>query len=137
MIVVVFVFGGLIEGFDQWIAARGLPAPLAGWLYFTIIYFATEILALPFGLWHTFKIEQSYGFNTTTPRLWLSDLVKSTLLSLAVISLVVPPAVWVAGWSQEGWWLWVWAFLCSFGIFVMYISPYVNRTPLQHLYPAR
>lgn len=125
MIVVVFVFGGPIEGFDQWIAARGLPAPLAGWLYFTIIYLATEILDLPFSLWHTFKIEQSYGFNTTTPRLWLSDLVKSTLLSLAVIALVVPLAVWVAGWSQEGWWLWVWTFLCAFGVFVMYVSPYV------------
>jgi STE24 endopeptidase len=59
-----------------------------------------------------------------TPRLWLTDLVKSLLISSVLGGIVVIAALAIILYSPV-WWLWLWIFFLVFGIFVIYISPYV------------
>lgn len=125
VILIAFIFGGLLGYYDRWVTSltgsfvgRGIIFTLA------MLYFET-IIGLPFSLYRNFKIENRYGFNTMTTRLWVTDLIKSTGITTILSSVVVFVALVIIQASPHWWWLWVWLFLLVFGIFVMYISPTV------------
>ena len=95
------------------------------------------LIGLPLSLYQTFGIEQRFGFNNTTPKLWLNDLAKGLLVGL-VLGL---PILWLVLWlMQTGgslWWLYAWSALVVYQLFVMWIAPNVimplfNKfTPLE------
>ncbi|MBU3647895.1 MAG: M48 family metallopeptidase, partial [Limnohabitans sp.] len=95
------------------------------------------LIGLPLSLYQTFGIEQRFGFNHTTPKLWVSDMLKGLLVGL-VLGL---PILWLVLWLMQAggtlWWLYTWAALVAYQLFVMWIAPNVimplfNKfTPLE------
>lgn len=78
---------------------------------------------LPVALYQTFVIEQRFGFNQMTPRLWLADLLKSTLLG-AVIGLPIAALIlWLMGAAGPLWWLWAWGTWMGFNLLLMVVFP--------------
>lgn len=118
-----FLFGGLLPLYDRWILSVTEGFIGAGVLFFLGLVTASTLLGLPFSLYRTFRLEKRFGFNTTTPKLWVSDLVKSTLLSLVLLSLLAGGALWLIQASPNLWWFWVWIFFALFTIVMMYVSP--------------
>lgn len=98
---------------------------LQGVLFLAGILVLETLLEVPFSLHATFRIEARHGFNRTTRRLWLADLLKGLGLSLVIGLLLASGALWLIGRSPEHWWLWVWGFLLAAGIFLMLVAPYV------------
>ncbi len=125
IVIIVFIFGGLLSLYNRWISSLNLPFIFAGWLFFILLFYTNEILSIPFGLYSSFKIEARYGFNTMTPRLWLSDFLKSISISTAMNSLLILAGLLLIQWAPDSWWIWVWTFILVYSIFFMYISPYV------------
>ena len=91
---------------------------------------------LPFSWWRTFRIEERFGFNRSTLRLWLADLAKGVALGLLLgipLALIVLALMRSAG---TWWWLWVWCTWFAFQLLVLLlyptlIAPLFNRfTPL-------
>ena len=123
--VLIFIFGGLLNALNSWIVSLGLPFAVSGWLFFLGLLYASEVLSAPFSLYHTFRIENKYGFNTMTFRLWISDFLKSVVISTILFSVLAFAGFGLIRWSPEHWWFWVWVFLLVFGVFMMYISPRV------------
>lgn len=124
-ILIIFLFAGLLGIYDRWIASLTDSFILGGILFFLILYLAQSILDIPFSLYQTFRIENRYGFNTMTARLWIDDFLKSTGISVVLISLVMAGMFFLIQLSPRWWWLWVWAFFATVTLFLMYISPYV------------
>jgi STE24 endopeptidase len=95
------------------------------------------LIGLPLSLYQTFSVEQRFGFNKTTPALWVSDLLKGIAVGL-VLGL---PILWLVLWLMEAggawWWVWAWGALVAYQLFVMWIAPNVimplfNKfTPLE------
>ncbi|MBI3753658.1 MAG: M48 family metallopeptidase [Deltaproteobacteria bacterium] len=137
VMIILFMFGGLLNAYNSWIASLNLSFIISGWLFFILLSYAGDILSIPFSLYSTFKIESKYGFNTMTRRLWIADFIKSLMLSTVMMSLLLFAALWLIQRSPDYWWFFVWCFLFAYSIFVMYISPYVieplfNKfTPLE------
>ena len=81
------------------------------------------VIDLPFTLYKTFVIEQRFGFNKTTPKLWLQDLLKSlvlgALLGLPLITLVL----WMMGATGALWWLWTWCVWMGFNLLMLLLYP--------------
>jgi STE24 endopeptidase len=125
ILMAIFLFGGLLGAYDRWIASLSGSFIVGGGLFVLILLFMETLINIPFSLYKNFKIENRYGFNTMTLRIWLGDLFKSMCISLVLGAVVVVIALAIIQASPAWWWLWVWAFLLFFGIFVMYISPYV------------
>lgn len=125
IVTLLFFFGGLLNIYNSWIASQNLSFIVSGWLFFLLLAYGGEFLSAPFSLYHTFKIENKYGFNTMTPRLWVSDFIKALLISTIMISMVTFAGFWLIQWSPHYWWFLIWGFLFIFSIFIMYISPYV------------
>jgi STE24 endopeptidase len=125
VITIIFIFGGVLNIYNFWIASLNWPFILTGILFFMLLSYASTLLSIPFSLYNTFKIENKYGFNAMTPKLWVTDFLKSVLLSTILIGIVVSIGLWLIQSSPHYWWIWVWGFFLIFSLFMMYISPYV------------
>jgi STE24 endopeptidase len=99
--------------------------------------FLLTLLALPFDAWRTFVIEERYGFNRTTPGLFLRDMLKGAALSVALgtpLLLVIFWFVHAAGpfWWIYTWFAWIFFSLALVTVFPRWIAPLFNRfTPLE------
>ncbi|MEW5807202.1 MAG: M48 family metallopeptidase [Acidobacteriota bacterium] len=130
-IFILFIFGGILDAYNSWIFSLDLPFVLSGVLFFLILSLASTFLSIPFSIFAAFRIENRYGFNTMTARLWLSDLVKSLVISIILTAAMTTTGFGIIALSPGWWWFWLWLFLLGFGIFMMYISPYAIE-PLFH-----
>jgi STE24 endopeptidase len=125
VVLVIFLYAGLLERYSIWISSLALPFILQGLFFFLLLSYADSLLSIPFSLYSTFKIEKKYGFNTMSPMLWLTDFIKSVLISTVLMGLVLVCGLWIVQQSPDFWWFYVWSFFFVFSIFMMYISPYV------------
>ena len=124
-LVVLFLFCGLITVYDRFITGRTSSFILSAILFFLVLTWIQSLLGIPFHLYGTFRIEARYGFNTMPPRLWFMDFLKSQALGSVLLILLIGAAFWLIQWSPARWWIWVWAFMAVFSLFMMFISPYV------------
>ena len=125
VILVIFLFGGVIVAYDSFIGSLSDSYMLSALLFFLLMTWLQTLLGIPFDLYGTFRIEARYGFNTTTPRLWITDLVKSQAIGALLLAFLISVVFWLIRWSPLHWWLWVWGFMALFSLFMMFISPYV------------
>jgi STE24 endopeptidase len=87
---------------------------------FTLISGAIDF---PLRLYQTFVIEDRFGFNKMTFRLWLMDLFKSTLLGAAIGLPIVALILWLMGAAGAFWWLWAWAVWMGFNLLLLVVYP--------------
>jgi STE24 endopeptidase len=83
------------------------------------------LLDLPFTLYSTFGLEERFGFNKMTFKLWLADLVKSTLLGALIGLPVVALMLWLMASAGSLWWLWTWVAWMVFNLMVLVLFPTV------------
>ena len=116
------LLGGL-NLLNQWLLtwnSPGLAQQLVLMGSFVVIGAAID---LPFSWYRTFVLEQQFGFNKLTLRLWLQDLLKAGLLS-AVIGLPLAALVlWMMGTTGRLWWLWTWGIWMGFNLLMLLIYP--------------
>jgi len=125
VIVAVFFFGGLINIYNSWLLSFKMSFIFSGMIFFLFLSYAKTILSIPFDLYSTFRIENKYGFNTTTGRLWVVDFLKSIVLSTILIGVMTSAALFLIKTTPDYWCFFVWLFFFLFSLFIMYIAPYV------------
>jgi len=81
------------------------------------------LLDLPFEWWSTFRIEQRFGFNRSTGRLFATDLAKSLLVGAALGLPLAALVLWIMGRSGSWWWLWAWGAWTAFNLLILLIYP--------------
>jgi STE24 endopeptidase len=81
------------------------------------------LLDLPFTLWQTFRLEERFGFNKMTWRLWLLDGVKSLLLGALIGLPIAALILWLMGAAGSLWWLWAWGAWMAFNLLLMLVYP--------------
>ncbi|MBP8087530.1 MAG: M48 family metallopeptidase [Polaromonas sp.] len=82
-------------------------------------------LDLPFTLYSTFRIEERFGFNKMSLKLWLGDLLKSTLVGIVIGLPIVALILWLMGSAGSLWWLWAWAVWMGFNLLILVLYPTV------------
>ncbi|VTU34798.1 M48 family metallopeptidase [Variovorax sp. PBL-E5] len=81
------------------------------------------LLELPFTLWQTFRLEERFGFNKMTWRLWLADAAKGLLLGVLIGLPIAALILWLMGAAGRLWWLWAWGAWMAFNLLLMLIYP--------------
>ena len=89
---------------------------------FTLISGAID---LPFELYNTFRLEQRFGFNRMTWRLYLADLLKGALVGLVIGLPIAALILWIMGATGGLWWLWAWAAWMAFNLAALVLYPTV------------
>jgi STE24 endopeptidase len=83
------------------------------------------LLDLPFTLYTTFVVEERFGFNKMTWRLWLADSVKGLVLGALIGLPIAWLMLWIMGAAGELWWLWAWAVWMAFNLLLLVLYPTV------------
>jgi STE24 endopeptidase len=81
------------------------------------------LLELPLDAYGTFHIEQHFGFNRMSLRLWLADLLKGLLVGSAVGLPLGALMLWIMGASGGRWWLWAWLAWVAFNLVLLVVYP--------------
>lgn len=84
-----------------------------------------SIAGLPFDWYAQFRLEQRFGFNTTTSRLWWADRLKGLLLTIALGYPLLALVLKLAAQSGDWWWLWAWAIVLSFELLMVVLAPVI------------
>ena len=101
------------------------------------VLLVSTAFALPFDAWRTFVVEARHGFNRTTPRLFVLDIMKGAALSLALGAPLLLAIFWLVQAAGRLWWLYTWVMWLAFTLalvmaFPRWIAPLFNRfTPLE------
>jgi STE24 endopeptidase len=119
------LFSGVLPwAFERFTASFGTSIwAMAGFLF--VIGIALSILGLPFAWYAQFKLEERFGFNTTTMKTWIFDRVKGLLLALLVGYPLVVVILELIEWTGTNWWLWAATVVIAFQLLLLLIAPAV------------
>jgi STE24 endopeptidase len=116
------LFGGL-SALNQLLLGRlggGMTQQLALLAGFVVI---SGLADLPLGLYQTFVIEQRFGFNKMTLKLWVLDLLKSSLIGALIGLPIATLILWMMAAAGGWWWLWAWTVWMGFNLLLLLIYP--------------
>ena len=83
------------------------------------------VLDLPFELYSTFRIEQRFGFNRMTWKMYFGDMLKTAAVGLLIGLPVAALILWIMGHTGGLWWLWAWAAWMGFNLLILVLYPTV------------
>ena len=138
-IIVLFVvlYFGWLGKLHEWLITFNLFDILTTLIFFALLGLIGWIGSLPFSLWGTFVIEAKYGFNRTTPHLFVTDSIKSILISAIIGGSLLALITWL--FYAAGHWFWIIALgvmltfsLLANALYSRVIVPLFNKQqPLQ------
>jgi STE24 endopeptidase len=109
-------------------ALRDAIVPRAGTMAYQLALLAAfaligALVELPLSWYHTFRVEQHFGFNRMTLRLWIADGLKGAAVGAAVGLPLAALVLWIMGASGGLWWLWAWLAWVGFNLLLLVIYP--------------
>ncbi|MCC5797201.1 MAG: M48 family metallopeptidase [Methylophaga sp.] len=137
VILLLWTLGGglaLLAGFWANLGWSEMTTGIALLLSFFLI---GSLLDLPTSWYKTFVLEEKFGFNRNTTKLFFSDIFKQSALMLIIGAPLIWAALWLMGSTGAYWWLFLWAAWMGFALIMMwaypaFIAPLFNKfTPLE------
>ncbi len=131
-----FFFDGfaLVDNWSRSFSENNIVVAL---IFFGVIMLASDIISIPFSYYHTFVIEEKYGFNKTTTRTFILDKIKSWLMIIVIGGLLLSLIVWFYETTGDVFWLYAWGIIAIFSFFMnlfyaRLIVPLFNKqSPLE------
>lgn len=118
-----FWFLGGFAWLDNWVRELGVSAIIGGLIYIGGLIAAKGVLAMPFGIYSTFVIEERFGFNKTTWKTYILDRLKGLALSLVLgLPLLAVILAFFEYTGSNAWW-YCWLVTVGFMLVVQYIAP--------------
>ncbi len=133
-----FWFAGGFNWLDQLVRGWGLHSIINGLLYVAILTLARMALSMPFNIYSTFVIEERFGFNRTTPKTFLLDLVKGLGLSIVIGAPVLAGVLAFFQYAGGYAWLYCWMAVTVVSLILQFIAPtwimplFNKFTPLEN-----
>ncbi len=116
--------GGMLQWlYDAWTPLFDEGGYAHGVAFIGSLAAASFLVDLPFSLYRTFVIEERFGFNKMTWRLYLADLMKEGLLAVVIGIPVLLAVLWLMNRMGGWWWLYVWLFWLGFNLLVLLVYP--------------
>jgi len=122
VLIAVLLSGVLPWAFGRFSASFGSSTlAMAGFLFVTGI--ALSISGLPFAWYAQFKLEERFGFNTTTTKTWVLDRMKGFLLAGLLGYPLLALVLKLIEWTGANWWLWAAAIVIAFQLLLLLVAP--------------
>lgn len=122
-LMIAFLLSGYLKQADQYVRSFGFGETGSGVLFFVFLILIYQLLSLPFSVYHTFVIEEKFGFNRTTLQTFIKDNVIGIALSLAISSIILGAIFFLFNRYGPNAWILCYALFCAYIVFLQYISP--------------
>lgn len=135
--ILLFIFSGAFNFIDKIARSFNLGDVPTGLIFAGILFLISQVIDIPFSYYHTFVIEEKYGFNRTTLRTFILDIFKSWILTFIIGGIVFSAVIWFFIKIDYWAWFWCWIGVSIFEIFLIFIAPVVimpifyKFTPLE------
>ena len=135
-VILVLTFGGVLQMLHNISAGWFEPGITRGVTLMVLLGALMAVIEIPFDLYRTFVIEERFGFNKTTPRMFVIDGLKHAALGAALGIPLAAAILWVMAGMGETWWIYAWLVWVAFNLLVLaifptWIAPLFNKfTPL-------
>jgi len=137
-VLLALTFGGGLQFLHEMTAARIEPGIVRGIVLITLVAVGLMLVDFPFTWYRTFSIEQRFGFNKMTPRMFFADTLKQTLVAAALGVPLVAIVLWLISRTGNAWWIYAWLVWMAFNLFLLvaypiWIAPLFNKfSPLEN-----
>ncbi|HEX7046536.1 MAG TPA: M48 family metallopeptidase [Gammaproteobacteria bacterium] len=136
-VLLAFTLGGGIDALDALWQQTGWHPYLLGAAVVISVMLISAVIDLPLSIYSTFVLEERFGFNRSTPGLFVADLLKGLVISLVIGVPLLLLTLWFMDAAGSLWWLWVWALWMGFSLLMAwayptFIAPLFNKfSPLE------
>lgn len=137
VVVLIVLLFGLFGWLDDMLREYTVNFLLLPLLFFGILFIADQTIDLPFDWYAVFKIEERFGFNKLTHKLFISDFIKQILLSMAISTILLSAVLCIYEYTGKWFWLLAWLAVSGFSLLMTFfysewIVPLFNKqTPLE------
>ena len=118
-----WTLAGGLQLLDNWLRTFGMSEIFTGTTLILGVFAIMAILELPLSLFKIFKIEQSFGFNKMTPKIFFVDLLKHTIVGFLIGAPLLLFVLWIMENSGTYWWIYVWFTWLTFSLLMMWAYP--------------
>lgn len=138
LVTLIFLCAGGFGWYNAWITGITDSVLWQTLLFMGGLALISGLIGLPFDWYATFHIEEKYGFNKTTPKIYLADLIKGMLVSAVVGGVLLAAIVGFYIWMGDRFWLYAWGLITVFSVFMsmfysQLIVPLFNKQiPLEN-----
>jgi STE24 endopeptidase len=122
-LLLLWTLAGGLQFLDNWLRTFGMSEILTGTALILSVFAIMAILELPLSLFKIFKIEQSFGFNKMTPKIFFVDLLKNTIVGFLIGAPLLLFVLWIMENSGTYWWVYVWFTWLTFSLLMMWVYP--------------
>ena len=120
-----FIFLGGFNYFDVWARGFGFGEILTGLIFAGTLMLCSQILSFPFSVYHIFVIEEKYGFNKTTIKIFVADIIKGLILGAIMGGGVFAGIIWFFQKMGDAAWIYSWMGIVLFQLVITFIAPVV------------
>ncbi|MCO5247405.1 MAG: M48 family metallopeptidase [Chitinophagales bacterium] len=137
LIILSILYFCLFGQLQNWIATLTDSPYYQAYLFFAIYGLGSFIISLPFSIYNTFVIEENFGFNKTTGKTFILDIMKSTVVGILIGGLLLTAIIAFYYFDEKNFWIYAWILFATFSIFMAmfytsWIVPIFNKlTPLS------
>lgn len=134
---ITFILAGGFSYVNSWASSFETGTVLTGLIFAGILYLIYEIVDLPFSAYSTFVIEEKFGFNKMNGKIFITDFIKSFIIKGIIYGVMFSVVVWLFSSIEHYAWLYAFAAITAFELFVTFIYPIVimplfnKYTPLE------
>ena len=123
IVLLVILFSGVLPfAFHFFAHHHGTSAWAMAAFLFTV-GFAMSLPGLPLDWYAQFRLEEKFGFNTSTQKTWWLDRVKGLLLALLLGYPLLVLILKIVEWTGTAWWLWAWGAMLGFQSLMLVLAP--------------
>jgi STE24 endopeptidase len=125
IVLLLWTLGGAMNWIDGFWSEKVLDPVLMGTFFILSIMLIASFIDLPFSIYRNFVLEQKFGFNRMTIGTFAGDLIKELILSLVLVLPLIYAILFLMNFETIGkyWWIYVWAIITVFSLFMMWIYP--------------
>ena len=137
IITLVILISGFYGAVSDYIFERYSSSFLHSGFFFLFFYLINLFISIPISYYSTFVIEEKFGFNKTTNKIFIIDLIKGLFVSIIIGGALLAAALFIYNYFNNGFWLWLWLVLSVFTLFMSMfytslIVPIFNKlSPLE------
>ncbi len=135
-ILLVWTLGGGLKSLDHLVGLSGVESPLwQGVLFIVFFSLINGVLSFPQSIYSTFVLEKRFGFNKTTPKTFVIDMIKGTILGFLIGVPLILGILWIMNALGDSWWAYAWAFMTAVQLTIVWAYPTFIAPLFNKFYP--
>lgn len=132
-----WTLGGGLNALDMYVRGFYYSELITGMIVLISFGLISMLIGLPQSLYSTFILEEKFGFNKTTPKTFVMDMLKGLVLGILLGAPIIYGLLWIMNYFGSYWWAYAWAFLTTVQLVLLwaypkFLAPIFNKfSPLE------